>query len=475
MKAWRKAASLSMMLMLLIFISNCATFYQRYQAFNSHFEQGQLFTADQALASNKKLKESRARLLYFLNRGAVNSILGNYELSNELFEEAYLMVEDYQTDYLQEALSLISNPNVITYKGELHEVLLIHYYKSLNYLKLGNYEASLVESRRLNLKLLEASDKINSDKKYKRDAFSHLMMGISYDASEDYNNAFIAYRNSVDIYLEEYSELFGVQVPAQLKQDLLHMAVLNGFNDEKERYERILDVKYQPRKIGEGGQMVFFWNNGLGPVKSDWSINFAVLDGAGGFVNFTNEQYGWDFPFYLDNTVNEKEKSGLASLSVIRVAFPKYLERPTVFESAEIRGSLGSAELNMVSDINAIAFKVLEQRMVAEFGKALLRVALKKVAEHQLKKEDRNLGVVIGLINAASEQADTRNWQSLPHSVYYSRLPLQVGENDIEFHTNAFNGRNQKHMIKAFGTNGKTYFHSFHSLEHQSIMPSYFQ
>jgi hypothetical protein len=475
MKAWRTAGAFVMLLMLLVFASSCATFYQRYQAFNTQFEQGQLFTADQSLANDKRLKEGRARLLYYLNRGAVNSILGNYELSNELFEQAYLMVEDYQTDYLQEALSLVTNPNVVTYKGELHEVLFIHYYKSLNYLKLGEYEAALVESRRLNLKLTEASDKIKSDKKYKRDAFSHLLMGISYDASQDYNNAFIAYRNAVDIYLDDYTDLFKVRVPDQLKQDLLHMAVLNGFYDEKERYERILGVQYMPREIGEGGQMVFFWNNGLGPVKSEWSINFAVVQGAGGYVNFTNDQYGMNFPFYIENNVNEEEKSGLAALSVFRVAFPKYVERPAVFEAAELRGSLGTVELNKVSDINAIAFKVLEQRMVEEFGRALLRVALKKVAEQQMKKEDKNIGAILGLINAASEQADTRNWQSLPHSVYYTRMPLTEGVNEIEFVTKAKNGNRQEHMIKAFGTKNNTYFHSFHSLEHQNVLPRYFQ
>ncbi len=475
MNALRSAVAYSMLLILVVLASSCATFYQRNQAFNSQFEQGQLINADASLAKDNKLKEGRARLLYFLNRGAVNSILGNYELSNELFEQAYLMVEDYQKDYLQEVLSLVSNPNVITYKGELHEVLFIHYYKSLNYLKLGDYEAALVESRRLNLKLTESSDKIKSGKKYKKDAFSHLLMGITYDASEDYNNAFIAYRNAVDVYLEDYTEFFNVQVPDQLKQDLLHMAELNGFYEEKERYERILNVQYQPRKIGEGGQMVFFWNNGLGPIKSEWSINFAVIQGAGGFVNFTNEQYGWDFPFFLGNDVDEEEKSGLAALSVIRVAFPKYVERPIVFESAKVIGALDTAELNSVADVNAIAFKVLEQRMVSEFGKALLRVALKKVAEQQMRKEDINLGAIIGLINAASEQADTRNWQSLPHSIYYTRLPLLEGENEIEFIAHALNGEDQTHELKAFGTKGKTYFHSFHSLEHQHPGSNFFQ
>ena len=473
MRAWKIAEAFGMLLMLLVFASSCATFYQRYQAFNSQFEQGQLFTAEQSLATNKKLKEGKARLLYYLNRGAVNSILGNYELSNELFEEAYLMVEDYQTDYLQEALSLVTNPNVVTYKGELHEILFIHYYKSLNYLKLGNYEAALVESRRLNLKLTEASDKIKSEKKYKRDAFSHLLMGISYDASQDYNNAFIAYRNAVDIYLDDYSALFNVQVPNQLKQDLLHMATLNGFYDERERYEKILGVEYQPRELGAGGGMVFFWNNGLGPIKSEWSINFAVVEGAGGYVNFTNEQYGLNFPFYIEDNVDEEEKSGLAALSVFRVAFPKYVERPVLFESAELDGFKGTVALDKATDINAIAFKVLEQRMVEEFSKALLRVALKKVAELQMKKEDKNIGAILGLINAVSEQADTRNWQSLPHSVYYARVPLKEGENEIEFKIQTKNGEQQAHLIEAFGTKGGTYFHTFHSLGHQNQQFNY--
>ena len=44
-----------------------------------------------------------------------------------------------------------------------------------------------------------------------------------------------------------------------------------------------------------------FWNNGLGPVKSEWSINFTVVKGSGGAVTFVNEEYDFSFPFWLND------------------------------------------------------------------------------------------------------------------------------------------------------------------------------
>ncbi len=38
--------------------------------------------------------------------------------------------------------------------------------------------------------------------RYQHDAFANNLIGLIYDASGDYNNAFIAYRNAYDIYEE---------------------------------------------------------------------------------------------------------------------------------------------------------------------------------------------------------------------------------------------------------------------------------
>jgi hypothetical protein len=70
----------------------------------------------------------------------------------------------------------------------------------------------------------------------------------------------------------------------------------------------------------------------------------------------------------------------------------------------------------------------------------LSRLAVKKIAEAAArpKKDDKNkegkeaLAMAIQIFNFASEKADTRNWQSLPHSIYYTRIPLQRGVNVMQ-------------------------------------------
>ncbi len=119
--------------------------------------------------------------------------------------------------------------------------------------------------------------------------------------------------------------------------------------------------------------------------------------------------------------------------------------------------------LQMLEDVNKIAFKSLEQRMNLELSKALIRVALKKAAEYQMKKEDRTLGSVLGMINAITEKADTRNWQTLPHSIYYARVPLVPGKNVVDLQLNG--PAPVQHQFTYEAKKGQMLFHTFSSLE----------
>ena len=71
---------------------------------------------------------------------------------------------------------------------------------------------------------------------------------------------------------------------------------------------------------------------------------------------------------------------------------------------------------------------------------------------------------MVGALNFASEQADTRNWQTLPHSIYYTRVPLKKGENEIELYTDGPRAENAQ-QFKFLGQPGKTQFQTFQSLE----------
>ena len=403
-------------------------------------------------------------MLYFLQKGVVLQLLGQYQESNEFFEQAYIFTEDYRKSYSKEALSLISNPTVKPYTGEDHELVLIHYFKAINFLQTQQYEDALVECRRINNKLNALNDRYEKKKnRYKRDAFAMNLMGIIYEASGDVNNAFIAYRNAYQAYEEDYKVNFATAVPEQLKRDLLRTAYLNGFGEELEWYEKKFATKYQHQEKAES-ELLFFWHNGLGPVKDEWSLNFFIVKGQGGIVTFVNDELGLSFPFPLP----PKEEGGasLGDLKFVRAAFPKYLERKPYFQSGELLLDNQRYALELSENINAIAFKTLEDRMLREFANSLLRLAIKQAAEHQTRNKNENLGALLSVINAISEKSDTRNWQVLPYSISYARLPLKEGNNQVEMNMySPQKSRTEQQRFTFKGIKGQTIFHVFHNLE----------
>jgi hypothetical protein len=332
---------------------------------------------------------------------------------------------------------------------------------------MGDKEKALVECKRMDIKLSKLSSKYTSDNKFQRDAFIHTLMGIIYDANGDANNAFVAYRNALEIYQTDYQKFFQMQVPQQLKEDLLRVAYENNFLEDLRRYEKEFNLKYTPDK-SKKGDLVFLWHNGLGPVKAETSINFTIMRGQAGIVNFANEELNLNFAFPVDDSTYHK--SGLSQLELIRIVFPKYVERPTLYTHAELSWEGKTSSLDMVENVNAIAFKTLNQRMLLEVGKSLLRVAMKKASEYTLRKENQEAGALLGIVNAFTEQADTRNWQSVPHTIYYTRMKLPEGNQEVKFTTKSMaSGRADHSATFHFDIKpGQTLFHTFSSLESAS-------
>lgn len=448
-----------------VLLTACATYYQKLGEFNQDIEKGNIQQAKVFLEKDKKGPEGKARLLYNLNRGTVEWLLGNYSESNKYFNTADLLAEDYQKNAANTALALITNPMAQEYRGEDFELVLLYYYKAINYLQLGQKDEALVECRRLNLRLQQLNDKYTKKNRYSVDAFGLNLMGMIYESDGDYNNAFISYRNAVEAYENNYATQFNLGVPEQLKKDVINAAYKTGFPDEGERFEKKFNIKYQA-KPENSGDLVFFWNNGLGPVKAENSINFSVIKGQGGFVTFANEEMGLNFPFYLPSSGNASNQSALSQLEFFRVAFPKYVERKPYYSSASISANGRSYKLDLGEDINKIAFKTLEDRMLREMGNSLLRLATKKAAEYAVRDQNKDLGAVMGIVNAVTEKADTRNWQTLPYAISYTRISLPQGKQEIKLNTHSFDNRTDKVSDFSFDIyKGKTTFHSYQSLE----------
>jgi hypothetical protein len=120
------------------------------------------------------------------------------------------------------------------------------------------------------------------------------------------------------------------------------------------------------------------------------------------------------------------------------------------FKTAHLLVNNQSHPFSMGENVNAIAFKSLQDRMGKELAIGLARVALKQLAVHQASKnkDQQALATAAMIYGAASEQADTRNWQLLPYSINYTRMQLDTGAQTVQFE--AFDKAQNKGAKRAF-------------------------
>lgn len=425
---------------LMLFLFSCATYNTRITTYYSQVSNGNYRQAETALEKNKLLKAKRNRLLYYFEKGKITHLQKQYDSSNYYFNLADNFIEDTRTTAGDIAVGTLLNPMMQTYLGEDFEKFMIHYYKALNYLYLGLRDEAMVEARRISLRSYAQQDKTKSENKYGDDAFSLMLQGIIYEQANDINNAFISYRNAVDIYLKSNSQYYGTSLPDQLKKDLLRTAELMGFHDEVQRYEKLLQTSFKAGAPPEGGELILFWENGLAPVKVQQDFFFALTkDGLGNFA-FVDPAGSFNIPFDFASTNYKAEDLKLDDLRSLRVAFPRYQEIPPFYRNARVDLNNIDYTFEPAENINTIAFATLKERFLKEMSLALSRLAVKKLAEiaARPKKDDKNkdtkeaVAFAIQMFSLISEKADTRNWQSLPHTISYMRVPLHKGVNVLQ-------------------------------------------
>ncbi len=444
----------TVLLLLLIAFQSCSTYNSKTADIESDLFNGDFNQAIASIDQNKFLLKDRNRLLYLLEKGKVEHLNGNYENSNALLEEAYIIIEDRMTKTSagQAISAKFTNPMAEPYKGEDFEKVTIHYYKALNYFQLGMPNEALVEAKRINIKLYELNEKYRENKnKYSEDAFSQILQGILYESTGDINNAFIAYRNAEEIYDRNGGQYFGVNTPEQLKKDLLRTAKQMGFREDYETYRKKFnypaDTPPAPLKKSKGkskkpapqqeepkepeitGEAIVFWENGLGPAKDQIVITASGTD-------------GFFYGTYYDGATMEEIiipiPVGFDIGSINAIAIPKYRKRDSYYGQAAIVVNGKDQPLELAQDFYPIAKQCLKDRMLRETIDLVARFATKKAASAGLGALGSELFGDLGgdlmklggdIAGAATEKADTRNWQTLPATISYTRVPLKEGEN----------------------------------------------
>lgn len=430
--------------LLLFTLPACSTYNSKTADIENELVTGQFQKASASIDANKLLKAKRNRLLYLLEKGKMEHLSGNYEESNKLLEEAYILIDDrIRTNAGQAIAAKFTNPMAEPYKGEDFEKVTVHYYMALNYFFLGQPNEALVEAKRINIKLLQLNNKYKNNKnKYAEDAFSQILQGILYEGTGDINNAFIAYRNAEEIYTRNDGAYFGVPLPEQLKQDLIRTSKQLGFTQEYNDYLKRFNIT-APKSplVPVTGEAIVFWENGLAPAKDQIVI---TASGAGTFF----------YASYFDDGIAQDIlipiPLGINIGSINAIAIPKYRRRPSYYSKAALIVNGKEHYFEPAQDFYTIAKQCLKDRMLRETIDLVTRFAAKKGSSALLAaiaKEalgDNAEDIVRFSADAAgalTEKADTRNWQSLPATIGYARVPLTPGAEN-------------KFVIKKYGPQG---------------------
>lgn len=437
---FQKATYRFLLLAGLTVLNSCATYYDKNRSTEQALVTGNFEEARQGILSNKFLGKKRNQLLFNLEMGKISYLNGDFNQSNQYFNEADRLSEEYR-NLAEMAVGVTINPSLQPYKAEFHEEIMMHYYKCMNYLQLGDLDEALVEVRRIDLdeKKQEISTKGN-DRKYSKDPFGLLLMGMIYEASGDNNNAFIAYRNAKEAYDADQTGIFSSSKPKTLEQDILRTAKRSGIYYES---DSVYDASY-----GKNGELILFFESGLSPVKFERNYFFSFDENENGFFfQSDNLIIPVDFDFKQVNS-----DFSPSDLGVLRLAFPYYVNRVNQFEMATVNINGRNQQMEMAQDISALAFQVEKDNFFKNLGRDLIRITVKKLTELALAQKNEYAGAALNIANAATEKADTRNWQSLPGQLQFIRIPLEEGNNTI-----TLNAGNQTRTLDIEG-NGSILF-----------------
>ena len=391
--------------------------------------------------NSTEIEEGKDKLLYQLYHGTLLSEMGKYKESNKYFDMAYESIITDELSDKKEFMSSFTNSLLMDFKGEIPEQILIHYYKIYNFINLNDYESALSEVNKLNSRIAFIQT-IPEIKSYRGDALLFIMSGIVYEQNKKYDDALISYKKAYEIY--KYDNINKIDVPEQLKKDLIRAALLSNNEDEAANYKKSFGID-NLQVDSQKGQLIVLWDNGRVSQKMEtiMSLRAQKIGGSFGFINI---QTGEEFPA---GSAAVGLGARLLGSGITKMPYAYYSTRELKFSEGVVYAGNDSSYLSVVEDISGMLNKWHENRKVFEVGakmtKHLSKSAGKSLAKKGLKRAasyipganslsgtiNSGINKVVDMAASTIEKADVRGWNLLPHKVYYTRLFLPEGDNTV--------------------------------------------
>lgn len=378
---------LILVIVALLGLVSCATYQGKVARARTLLQNGQ-FT--EALAQLKVLADEPGndRLIYLLDYATALQITGNYTESNKYFlmADKFADIQDY-TSLSLETGSFLFGEEMVQYKGEDFEVVLINAMTAINFLCLGDLDSAMVEVRRLNEKLRRY--RLEAKRKFTDNALALYLSAIIYEANKNWDDAAIA-----------YEQVYNVDPSFRpLREDLIRSNIKARRWDAAKKWKAAFPevIEQSSWKNDKSGELIVVYQQGWGPRKNFRQDNF---------------RFPTMYPVW----------SG--KLSITPKAYPLNIENASPLGPFKNDETLFSVE--------KVAIASLDDQYAALIARRIGGVVVKEVVAQRIRKDNQLLGDIALLAMYASDRADLRQWSTLPRTFKVYRLPLPPGEYRLE-------------------------------------------
>jgi hypothetical protein len=371
----------SVALALPFILVGCATYQDHVSLARESLTSGNIELAlkDLQVKANKK---SDDQLVYVLDYATALQFAEKFEESNNYFFKAAKLSEekDYHS-VSRVAGSMLFNEEMVQYKGDSFEKAFIHVFLALNFLHTRNFDSAMVEVRKMNEKYTQS--RLAEKQSFEINPFSRYLSALLYEASGQWDDAFIAYRETHKL---------DPSWP-KIEQDILRTAHLSNRNDEfnfwqKKYPETKINVDRKLRRTHGFLKVIFL--QGWGPRKTPDPIEPLV-----------------------------------PTLIPVRSL--------TTQASVLINGNEMSKTELMYDTAEAAIATLRDDRPALIARRIAARVAREAVARELGKDDDTAVAGLVGFIAMqASERADLRQWSFLPNTIQVGEIQLPAGQYDVQ-------------------------------------------
>ncbi len=358
-------------------VTGCATYQGKVGKARDDIKNGQPAEAIKILQPLAE-EDGKDQLVFMLDYATALQLAGNYKESAKEFQASAKIadIQDYHS-ISKIATSMVLSEEMVQYKGDDYEKVLINAINAINYLEMGDLDETLVEVKRLNEMLYKF--KYEAKRDYDQNPFAYYLSAVIWEAGQKYDDAYIAYKATYDLipnYRPLHEDLIRAAIKAQRPEELDKW--------EKEFPEVKVKAEWNDRTLGE---IVLVYMQGWGPRKQP-----------------------------RPNAPR----------------FPHLVPVHSLDHHARLTVGNQSVQSSEIFDVQKVAIKTLDDDFARLMASRVAGAVTKAVIADQIAQKNQALGLIAGLAMAASDRADLRQWSTLPETFQIARMTVKPGTYQVQ-------------------------------------------